>query len=125
MAWRVERLNVVLKEELGRIVLREMEFPPGVLVTLTRVETLPRLKEAKVFVSVFPEGRLDEVWQQLNSRIYFLQQKVNRRLLMRPVPRLVFVPEKEVARAGLVEELLERVKEKPGRSSVVEKRKKR
>jgi ribosome-binding factor A len=120
MSWRIERLNEVLKEELGQIILRELEFPPGVLVTLTRVETSSELSQAKVFVSVFPEHQAGAVLQALNSQIYFLQQRVNKRLLMRPVPRLVFCPEKTTVSASHVEELLQGVS-----SDLLEKKRKK
>jgi len=46
----------------------------------------------------------------LNQEIYELQQKINRRLKMRPVPRIRFSKERETAEAGRVEELLEKLK---------------
>ena len=36
---RLEKLNMLLKEELARIIDREVDFPAGTLVTITRVET--------------------------------------------------------------------------------------
>ena len=119
MSWRIERLNEVLKEELGQVILKELEFPLGALVTLTRVETSSELSQAKVFVSVFPENQAGAVLRILNSQIYFLQQKVNKRLLMRPVPKLVFCLEETTISASRVEELLQKTSPVP-----VEKKKK-
>lgn len=113
MAYRLERVNELLKEELGEIFLREIEFPKGALATITRVETSLDLMSAKVFISVFPDNLVLPAFKILNSQIYFLQQKINHKLDMRPIPRLVFCQEKETARAGRVEELLEEVKERP------------
>jgi len=120
MSWRIERLNEVLKEELGQVILKELEFPLGALVTLTRVETSSELSQAKVFVSVFPENQAGAVLRILNSQIYFLQQKVNKRLLMRPVPKLVFCLEETTISASRVEELLQKTSPVP-----VEKKKKK
>jgi ribosome-binding factor A len=117
MAYRLLRLNELIKEELGEILLREMEFPEGCLVTITRVETAENLSVARVLVSVFPERFFPPVLKQLMSRVYFLQQKLNRRLLIRPVPRLLFVEEKEVVSASRVEKLIEQAREKPSSKS--------
>lgn len=120
MSIRSQRLNELIKEEIGKILLKEVEFPEGSLVTITRVETAVDLFSARVFVSVFPESFAPPVLRQLAAQIYFLQQKLNRKLLMRPVPRLTFYQEKETGQAGRIEELLEEVKEEP-----VEKKKKK
>ncbi len=39
MSKRIPQVNQLIKKELSQIILREIEFPVGVLVTLTRVET--------------------------------------------------------------------------------------
>ena len=119
MTNRSPGFNQIIKKEFGQILLREVEFPNQVLATITRVETAPNLSIAKVFISVFPEKMAPSVLRILKAQIYFLQQKLNKKLEMRPVPRLIFCQEKETRVAGRVEELLEQVKDKP-----VEKRKK-
>lgn len=110
MKKRIQQVNQLIKEELSQIILREIEFPPGTIVTLTRVETSVDLEQVKVYISVMPERRRSEVLKILNRQIYELQQKLNQRLRMRPIPRINFVGEKETAEAGRIEELLEKIK---------------
>ena len=93
MSKRISRLNKLIKEELGKILLKEGDFPKGVLVTITRVETLSNLSEAKVWVSVLPEDQGEKIVGNLNKRIYFLQQKINKILRMRIVPKIRFLIE--------------------------------
>jgi len=107
---RIQRVNQLIKRELGPIILKEIEFPPGVLVTLTRVETSVGLKQAKIYVSAIPRIKLEIVLKILNHRIYLLQQKLNKRLRMRPLPKIMFVEEKETSEAGRIEEILEELK---------------
>ncbi len=120
MSNRILRLNRLIKEELGKIILREIEFPIGTIVTITRIETSSDLTSARVLIGVFPEKFALDSLKVLNNQIYFIQQKLNKKLSMRPVPKLIFRQEKETIKAGRVEELLEQVKAKP-----VEKKKKR
>ncbi|MBU4298575.1 30S ribosome-binding factor RbfA [Patescibacteria group bacterium] len=112
MSKRIPRVNQLLKKELGQIILKEIDFPKDVLVTITRVETLPNLSESRVFISVFPEKISREILEILRREIYFLQQKINKRLKMRPLPRLLFVLEKMTVEAGRIEEILEKLKSK-------------
>ena len=112
MSKRIDQVNQLIQEELSQIILKEIEFPKNVLVTLTRVETTPNLIESKVFISVMPEDKMDEVFRILNERIYEIQQMLNKRLKMRPVPRIEFWKEKKTSEAGRIEEILEKLKKK-------------
>lgn len=110
MANRIQRVNQLIKKELSQILLREIEFPTDVLVTITRVESAANLIQAKVFISVMPEEKVLNVLRILNQRIYELQQKINKRLKMRPVPQIKFVEEKKTKEAARIEEILEKLK---------------
>ncbi len=110
MSNRIQRVNALIKNELGKILLRDVDFPQGVLVTITRVESSPNLKEAKTYVSVMPDEQIDKVFKILNRRIYNIQQVLNRRLRMRPIPRIEFKKEEKTEEAAKIEELLEKLK---------------
>lgn len=110
MSDRVLQVNQLIKKELGKIILKEIDFPKEILVTLTRVETSANLIQAKVYISVMPENQSGQVLEILNQQIYFLQQMMNRRLKMRPIPKIIFVEEAVSREAGRVEELLEKIK---------------
>lgn len=111
MPERILRINQLIKKELGQIILKEVEFPLNVLVTLTRVETLPNLTETKVFISTMPEKESLAVLKILNRMVYYLQQIMNKRLRMRPTPKIIFIEEKETIEAGKIEYILEGLKE--------------
>jgi len=110
MAKRIERVNQLLKEEIDKIILKELEFPKDILVTITNIESTPNLQQAKVFVSAIPDNRIKDVLKILNGRVFEIQQIINKRLNMRPVPRINFVEDKEAVEAGRIEELLEKIK---------------
>ena len=112
MAKRIARVNQLIKKELSQIILREIDFPLGVLVTLTRVETSANLIDAKIYISVLPGSQSLKVFQILNSQIYNLQQRLNHRLKMRPIPKIKFLKEQETEEAGKIEEILEKLKNK-------------
>lgn len=112
---RIPKVNQLIKKELSQIILREVEFPSNVLVTVTQVEATKKLDEAKIYISTLPESKAKWILEILNRRIYHLQQLLDKRLRMRPIPRIVFVEEKETAKAGRIEEILEKIKvEKEG-----------
>ncbi len=108
---RIPRVNQVLQKEIAEILLQELDLPEGVLATVTRVDASGNLQEAKVYISVMPEARNEEVMVGLERGIFGIQQALNKRLRMRPVPRIRWVIETKTSEAQRIEELLEKTKE--------------
>lgn len=109
MSKRIDRVNSLLGRELSKILLKEFNFD-GVMATLTHVEATANLIEAKVYISVLPDEKADEVLKVLNKEVYSIQQKINKMLNMRPIPRIKFVKDVQVAGASKIEELLATLK---------------
>jgi len=107
---RIKRINELLKRQVGRTILEEVDFPNNVLVTVSGVETSQDVTHCKVFVSVFPEAEMRNVLTVLGKVIYFIQQALNKSLKMRPVPKIRFVEETEIPIAQRVENILEKIK---------------
>jgi len=106
---RISRINQLLKKEIGRILIREIDLAGG-LITITRVETSSNLQEAGVYISVMPADQTDRVFKDLDREIYDIQQSLNKRLKMRPVPKIKFRKEERTREAARIEELLEKAK---------------
>ena len=110
MSKRIQRVNELIKRELSQILLRDVEFPRDILVTVTRVETSPDLRESRVYVSTMPAIKSREILKVLNQLIYGIQQEINKRLKMKPIPKIIFIREEKVKEAARIEEILEKLK---------------
>ena len=110
MSNRIEKVNALIKKELSLILLREMDFSKDALITVTRVEAAPNLSEAKIYISTMPENKSDRVQEILKRKVYYIQQCLNKRLKMRPIPKIGFKKEGRTKQADRVEELLEQLK---------------
>ena len=115
MSNRIHQVNQLIKKELSQIILREVDFSPNVLVTLTRVETSVNLYQSKIYISCLPEQEIKKTLEILGSQIWRLQQLLNKRLRMRPVPKIIFFQEKETIEAGKIEDILETLKKNKNR----------
>ena len=91
MPKRVEQINELIKRELGQIILREFVSPENTLITIIDVETAANFQSAKIQISVIPEAHSDAVMKDLNQQIYSIQQTLNKRLKIRPVPKIIFL----------------------------------
>lgn len=112
MSFRLPRVNSLIKNELSRIILKELDLSRDILVTLTRVETAPNLSDARIYISVLPDEKSDKIFRLLNKMVYFLQKKLDKRLRMRPIPKIIFFKEEKTEEADKIEEILEEIKEK-------------
>ena len=107
---RVIKINELMKRELGQIILREVEMPEKAVVTLTRVVASGNLQQAKVYISVVPDEKAREALKILGQNVFVIQQILNRKLKMRPVPRILWVLEKATVEAQRIEELLDQIR---------------
>jgi|SRR5581483_1805391 len=109
MSKRIERVNSLLLHEISMITARDFDFT-GAIVTLTHIDATANLIEARAYVSVMPEDKADHVVSVLNKGVSAIQQKINRKLNMRPIPKILFVKDTKTQEAARIEELLEIVK---------------
>lgn len=90
MSNRLDRVNEVIKEEVSQILLKELDLKEGVLVTVTRVETSRTLEHSSIWISIYPETESEKTLKQMNRQIYDIQQALNKRLHMKPIPKITF-----------------------------------
>jgi ribosome-binding factor A len=110
MERRIEKINSLIKEEISKIIRKEIDLPENTLVTITRVETNRDLTECKVFFSCYPESKFDEVLKILEKEIYYIQGRLNKKLFLKRVPMIRFKKEKKIVEAAKIEEILEKLK---------------
>jgi len=107
-ARRIEKINKLLAREVANLFLKELEFPEGIIATVIGVDTSDDLRYADVLVSVFPQEKTDTAAKLIKRNIYKLQKLVDRRLKMRPVPKLRF--RLETAKTDRLEKIFEQIK---------------
>lgn len=104
-------MNILLREIIADILERELQFPEGSLVTVTRVGSSEDLHYADVFVSVLGASGMEKlVLQELTRNVGLVQRLVNRKARMRPVPRITFKIDEDEKRRERVEEILAKSK---------------
>lgn len=107
---RVDRVNELIKESLAKIIHEEADIPPGIFLTVVKVDTSKDLRYARVFVSVFPEKHFGKTMESLEKKIYMLQGSLNKKLHMRPLPRIEFMADKTEVEADKIERILKSVR---------------
>jgi len=111
MSRRLDRVNELMKREIGAVLQRDFEFH-NVLVTVGAVEVTQDLKEAKVWIGVVG-GAAAPVIARLNARHGFIQNKVMKRVVLRSTPVLSFHNDESTARGVDIVRLLDEVEKIP------------
>lgn len=88
MLYRGERLNKFIRETLGQIINKKLEF--GALVTITTVEVDDKIERAKIGFSAIPSKESPRVLKILNDKSGWLRSLLNGKIKIRSIPQLVF-----------------------------------
>jgi ribosome-binding factor A len=115
MSRRTERLNDQLREEISDLLQRELRDPRiGGLVSITEVDVAPDLSHAKVFVSVLgtPEEKASTL-AALHAAAGFVRRELRRRLTIRRMPELTFLPDDSMERGARILSLLDETRPRP------------
>lgn len=111
MSQRLDRINELLKREIGVFVERNFEFPDA-LVTIHAVETAADLKNARVHVGVIgSETQSAEAVGKLNGKRGLIQNGVMKRVTLRNTPVLEFCSDDSVERGVRILDILEEIGE--------------
>ncbi len=111
MSRRLDRVNELLRREIGSLVQRDFEWH-GKLVTIRDVEVTQDLKEAKVWVSVLG-GDASPILDKLNRAHGMIQSKVMKRVVLKSTPVLRFCLDVSTERGVHLVNLLEEVDQLP------------
>ena len=95
---RINRINEDIQKELSQL-LRKVKDPrvQDTMISITRVETTPDLRYAKIFVSFLQEDKAKECMAGLKSAGGFLRRELGRNLQLRYAPELVWSLDDSIA----------------------------
>jgi len=108
---RQEQVNSVIQKTLGEIILEEMEFPREILVTVSRVDASPSLEDADVYITVLPKSETENVLIKLRKHVYHIQKLLDKNVILKFVPKIVFKEDHDQELLAEVDEILDSISE--------------
>jgi ribosome-binding factor A len=107
MSQRLDRVDELLRQEIGAILEREVADPRIGFVTVTRVETSPDLAQARVWVSVIgtPEERTESL-RALEHAMPYVRRELGGRIRIRRIPALHVHRDESIERGARVLRLI-------------------
>jgi len=107
--YRVEKINELIRHAMGELLKREVSWKTGIMVTTAKIDTTPDFRYTRIFLSVYPEKESNYVLKTLKNEIFDIQGKLNKKLQIRPLPRIQFLVDETEVKADKVEKLLEQI----------------
>ena len=113
---RLMRINEEIQKELSAMI-RNLKDPrvQDTMISITRVETTPDLRYAKVYVSVLDKSDVKDVLRGLRSAGGYLRRALGQALSLRYTPELVFEEDRSIDKGAHILKLLNDIEQKEGR----------
>ena len=112
MSTRTDRVSDLIKDEISRLLLREVRDPRVGFVTITGASVSPDLKNVRVFVSILgePEARQASI-KALNSAAGFFRRTLFKNLRLRFAPAVRFQLDESLDQGERIERVLRQIHE--------------
>lgn len=109
MPYRIEKINKLIKQQISEMLIRELSLKPGIFLTVSKVDTTRDLRYTRIFLSIFPEREANYVLETLKKELYRLQGALNKKLSMKPLPKIEFYQDTTESKADEVEKILKKI----------------
>lgn len=104
---RIERVNTLIQQLLGDILLREIELPTGSFVTISKVQTSRDLQHARVWIVIHPEQQELPILRLLNRSRSSVQYLLHQQMKLRHSPKIFFVIDEQAKKAQHIDTILD------------------
>lgn len=107
---RQNKIARLIQKELSEIFLLQTKSMPGVLVSVSIVCISPDMSYARVYLSVFPSDRSEEIVKNINANMKSIRFELGNRVRhqLRIIPELKFFVDDSLDYAEKIDELLKK-----------------
>lgn len=84
----MKKINSLIQQTFGEVLLEVADLPVDTMVTISKVDTASNLQSTTVWLYIFPLELADAVLDRLKPQMYDLQGEFNRRVHLKPLPRI-------------------------------------
>lgn len=107
-ALRTKKVAREIQKQLGILFHEETRKTRGVMISVTEVRLSPDLSSARVFLSIFPDAKSEEMIAAIKENAATVRYDLGRRMAsqLRHIPELIFELDTSEAYAQKIDELL-------------------
>lgn len=111
--YRSGRINEEMKKEISNIIRSDIKDPRvTAMVSVTKVDVTKDQKYAKVYVSVYGEGKSKEdTFEALRNSAGFIRREVGHRVKLRNTPEIIIEQDNTIEYGMHIDKILQEIKE--------------
>jgi ribosome-binding factor A len=117
----MEKVNQEIRKKLSQVIQEEVDDPIINLLSITRVETTPDLRESKVYFSILNEQELKNAQKILNKMASFLRICLGKKMRIKILPHLKFIADDSIKYSVDIYQKIEEIKKKRKNNNYVKK----
>lgn len=106
---RIKQVNELIRQELSKILSREVNFPAGCLATITKVDTSKDLGQTKILISIIPTDQQELAIKLLNRQARHLQFLLGKTIVLRKIPKLLFKLDHTQEKVAHIDQLIDKI----------------
>ena len=106
-AERMPKINELLRANIAQAIREELEIPLGSVVSVIDVKTSADLHYAKVYVSIIPDDKAQDILTLLNRHTKTIQGFLADKIVLRNTPKLQFMIDNIEQKAAEIDRLLD------------------
>lgn len=105
---RQEKIAKMLQKEFGDIFLIYARNIKGILISVSEVRITSDLSIARIYLSIFPNDKANEIIKRIESDAKALRYELGRRLKnhLRIIPELTFYLDESIDKLSRIDEIL-------------------
>lgn len=112
MSIRTEKVSSLIKEELSKILLREIDRNVNAFLTVTAVNISPDLKIAKVYLSIYDsDEKKEEAINELMRRKGEIRHILGSRIRLKFTPEIHFYLDNSLDKVDSLEKIFKKIRE--------------
>jgi ribosome-binding factor A len=107
---RQKRVASLIKEEVSRLLIEEIQSSFSGLITVTRVEMTADLKTAHIYLSIYGTEQENAILELLDKKKGFLRKSIASKVKLKYNPMLIFSTDPNPEYQSRIDRLLDEMK---------------
>lgn len=107
---RMRQINHALRNYMAAAIMRQVEWPAGVVVSVTKIHTTADLHHATVYLSVLPDNLSGSTLELIRRHSHDIIAEVVDHITFHTVPKFRFIIDSTERKAAKIESLLDSLK---------------
>jgi len=107
MSNRITKVNENIRKYVDEFIVKHVEVPPDLFITISRVETSRDLKHAKIFLTIIPDNKRGTGLSILKKHKNQITKFLNKSLYQKNIPSVEFLIDEKEAYGQEIDRMLD------------------